>query len=142
MSGFLLDTNVPSELVRPQPEPRVKTWVAAQNLDMLFISAVSFGEFRKGIILRSPGKRRAELEAWIETDHQSYFPAAFCQSHDPLPSVWGVLEGQRQLAGRPLNVRDGQLAATALEHGLTMVTRSVTDFADLGVTIVNPWYVV
>jgi len=60
MSGFLLDTNVPSELVRPQPEPKVKTWVAAQDLDTLFIRSVSFGEFRKGIILRSPGKRRPE----------------------------------------------------------------------------------
>jgi predicted nucleic acid-binding protein len=63
MSGFLSDTNVPSELVRPQPEPRVKTWGAAQDLDTLFISSVSFGEFRKGIALRPPGKRRAELEA-------------------------------------------------------------------------------
>jgi toxin FitB len=67
-NGFLLDTNIPSELVRPQPEPKVKTWVAAQGLDTLFISAVSFGEFRKGIVLRSPGKRREELEAWIEND--------------------------------------------------------------------------
>ena len=57
MSGFLLDTNVPSELVRPRPEPKVKTWVAAQNLDTLFISSVSFGELRKGIVLLSPGKR-------------------------------------------------------------------------------------
>lgn len=56
MSGFLLDTNVPSELVRSQPEPRVKTWVAAQGLDALFMSAVSFGELRRGIILRAPGK--------------------------------------------------------------------------------------
>ena len=58
MSGFLLDTSVPSELVRPQPEPKFITWIGAQNLDMLFISAVSFGELRKGIVLLSPGKRR------------------------------------------------------------------------------------
>jgi predicted nucleic acid-binding protein len=63
--GFLLDTNVPSELVRPQPEPRVEIWVAAQSLETLFISAVSFGEFRKGIVLRAPGKRRKELELWL-----------------------------------------------------------------------------
>jgi toxin FitB len=61
MRGFLLDTNVPSELVRPQPEPKVKTWIAAQSLDMLFISAVSFGELRKGITLLAPGKRREAL---------------------------------------------------------------------------------
>lgn len=55
MSGFLLDTNVPSELVHPQPEPKVKSWVASRNLDTLFISALNFGEIRKGIVLRSPG---------------------------------------------------------------------------------------
>jgi predicted nucleic acid-binding protein len=53
MSGFLLDTNLPSELVRPQPEPKVKAWVAAQDLDTLFVSVVTFGELRKGIVLRS-----------------------------------------------------------------------------------------
>ena len=139
MSGFLLDTNVPSELVRPQPEPRVKTWVAAQNLDMLFISAVSFGEFRKGIILRSPGKRRAELEAWIETDLASLFSGRILSVTRSIAERWGVLEGQRQLVGRSLNVPDGQIAATALEHGLTMVTRNAKDFEGLGVTIFNPW---
>ena len=55
MSGFLLDTNVPSELVRPQPEPKVEAWIASQRLDDLFISAVSFGELRKGFVLRAPG---------------------------------------------------------------------------------------
>ncbi len=61
MSGFLVDTNIPSELVRPLLEPRVETWIAAQNLDTLFISAVSFGELRKGMLLLSPGKRKTEL---------------------------------------------------------------------------------
>jgi predicted nucleic acid-binding protein len=73
MSGFLLDTNVPSELIRPLPNPKVQTWLAAQSLETLFISSVSFGELRKGIILRSRGKRRAELEVWIETDLSALF---------------------------------------------------------------------
>jgi toxin FitB len=139
MSGFLLDTNVPSELVRSQPEPKVKTWVAAQELDTLFISAVSFGELRKGIILRSPGKRRAELEAWIETDLSMLFSERILSVTRSIAERWGVLEGQRQLAGRPLNVPDGMIAATALEHGLTLVTRNGKDFDGLGVEIFNPW---
>lgn len=68
MSDFLLDTNIPSETVRPRPEPKVQAWLAAQFLDTLFISAVSFGELRKGIALRTPGQRRTELETWIEGD--------------------------------------------------------------------------
>lgn len=139
MSGFLLDTNVPSELVRPQPDQNVKRWVAAQNLDKLFISSVSFGEFRKGIIMLSAGKRREELEAWMETDLSILFSGRILSVTRSIAERWGVLEGQRQLAGKRLNVPDGQIAATALEHGLTVVTRNVKDFEQLGVSILNPW---
>jgi predicted nucleic acid-binding protein len=139
MRGFLLDTNVPSELVRPQPETKVKTWIAAQALEMLFISAVSFGELRKGIILLPPGKRREALEAWVEADLSILFSGRVLSVIRSIAERWGVLEGQRQLAGRPLHVPDGQIAATALEHDLTVVTRNVKDFAGLGVTIFNPW---
>ena len=139
MSGFLLDTNIPSELVRPRPEPKVQSWVAAQNLDTLFISSVSFGELRKGIILLPQGKRRAELEAWIETDLSDLFFGRILPVTRSVAERWGVLEGHRQLVGRPLNMPDGQIAATALEHRLTLVTRNVRDFAGLDVTIFNPW---
>lgn len=139
MTGFLLDTNVPSELVRPQPEPKVKIWVAAQNLETLFMSAVSFGELRKGIVLRSPGKRKAELEAWIESDLSILFSGRILSVTRSIAERWGVLDGQRQSAGQPLGVADGMIAATALEHDLAIVTRNVKDFASLGVTILNPW---
>src|SRR5208282_3665697 len=129
--GFLLDTNGPSELVRPQPEPRVRTWVAAQSLDGLFISAVSFGELRKGIMLRTPGKRRTELELWLETDLSILFSGRILPLTRPIAERWGALDAQRQLMGRPLNVPDGQIAATALEHDLALVTRNVKDFAGL-----------
>ena len=137
--GFLLDTNVPSELVRPQPAPNVKTWVAGQRLDTLFMSAVSFGELRKGLILRAPGKRTAELEAWIETDLSILFSGRTLSVTRSIAERWGRLDGERQLAGRPLNMADGLIAATALEHGLTVVTRNVKDFDQLGLTVLNPW---
>ncbi len=139
MKGFMLDTNVPSELVRPQPEPKVKTWVAAQGLNTLFISSVSFGELRKGIMLRSPGKRRDELEVWIETDLSILFSGRILSVTRSIAERWGVLDATRQLAGRPLNIADGLIAATALEHDFTVVTRNVKDFADLGVVLLNPW---
>jgi predicted nucleic acid-binding protein len=139
MSGFLLDTNIPSELIRPQPEPKVRTWVAAQNLETLFISTVSFGEIRKGIFLRSPGKRRTELEAWIETDLSMVFSDRILSVTRSIAERWGILEAQRQLAGLPLHAPDGMIAATAFEHGLTLVTRNTKHFEDLGVILVNPW---
>jgi toxin FitB len=139
MSGFLVDTNVPSELVRSQPEPSVERWIAAQNLDSLFISAVSFGELRKGITLLSPGKRRIELESWIEGDLSILFSGRILSVTRSISERWGMLDAGRQLAGRPLNTADGMIAATALEHDLTVVTRNVNDFDQLGVTILNPW---
>ncbi len=139
MSGFLLDTNVPSELVRPQPEPRVKIWVAAQSLDALFMSAVSFGEIRRGIVLRAPGKRRSELELWLETDLSILFSGRVLPVTKEIANRWGMLDATRQLQGTPANTLDGMIAATAVEHRLTVVTRNAKDFAGLGVEILNPW---
>lgn len=134
-----MDTNVPSELVRPQPEARVETWLAAQNLDGLFISAVSFGELRKGIVLLPQGKRRTKLESWIEADLANLFSGRILSVTRSIAERWGKLDAKRQVAGRPLNIADGMIAATALEHDLTIVTRNVKDFDLLGVPIFNPW---
>jgi predicted nucleic acid-binding protein len=139
MTRFLLDTNIPSELVRPEPEPKVRIWVAAQNLDTLFISAVNFGELHKGIVLRSPGKRRTELEAWIEADLSMLFSGRTLAVTRSIAERWGILDAERQLAGKPLNMADGIIAATALEYDFTVVTRNVKDFSGLGVTLLNPW---
>jgi toxin FitB len=139
MSGFLLDTNIPSELVRTQPEPQVTAWVTAQDLDSLFLSVVSVGELRKGITIMPPGKRKAELLVWLDADLPELFSGRVLPMTQAIAERWGVLEGQRQLMGRPLNVPDAQIAATALEHDLTVVTRNMKDFEDLGVTILNPW---
>ena len=139
MSGFLLDTNLPSELVRPQPEPKVEAWIASQRLDDLFISAVSFGELRKGIVLRAPGKRRTELEAWLETGLTDFFSGRILPLTRAVAERWGALDAQQQLAGSPLGVADGMIAATALEHHLVVVTRNVKHFVSLGVPIFDPW---
>ena len=139
MNGFLLDTNVPSELVRPQPDPKVTAWLGSQDLDALFLSVVSLGELRKGITTMEAGKRKLELERWLADDLLRKFYGRILPLTQAIAERWGVLEGQRQLLGRPIPVPDAQIAATALEHRLTVVTRNVKDFDLLGVPILNPW---
>ncbi len=139
MSGFLLDTNIPSELTRARPNPRVENWMLSQ-VDDLYLSVVTIGELRKGFTLLSPSdNRRVRLEQWFHDDLLALFAGRIFPVTQAVAERWGALEGKRQLLGRPLSSADGQIAATALEHDLSLVTRNVRDFEDLGLKIVNPW---
>jgi predicted nucleic acid-binding protein len=139
VNGYLLDTNVPSEFSRDRPDPRVVAWLKAQPPTRLYLSAVTIGEIRKGLVVLPQGRRRIELEAWFHTDLLVWFRNRILPVTDSIADRWGVLEGQCQLKGTPLNTADGMIAATALEHDLTLVTRNVKDFAGLGVVLLNPW---
>lgn len=139
MNGYLLDTNVPSEFSRDRPAPRVVEWLKTQPVAALFLSAVTIGEIRKGLVVLPQGRRRSELEAWFQTDLLIWFRNRILPVTHAVADRWGVLDGQCQLRGTPLNTADGMIAATAIEHGLTLVTRNVKDFAGLGVDIFDPW---
>ena len=140
MSGFLLDTNIPSETLRPAPELRVVDWLRTQGKEAQFLSVITLGELRRGITLLPQGAhRRVRLELFIESDVLVWFGRRILSVTQAVSERWGVLDGKRQLAGRPLNIADGLIAATALEHGLTLVTRNAKDFAGLGLTVLNPW---
>ncbi len=142
MSGFLLDTNIPSELIRTRPDARVENWVYAKDEQSLHLSVVSIGELRRGLVILSASKRRTELERWFENDLLPRFHGRILAVTHSIADRWGVLDGQCQLKGTPLNTADGMIAATAIEHDLTIVTRNVRDFAGLGVEVFNPWDVV
>ena len=135
---FLLDRNVVSELIRSQPEPRVRSWLLAQNEALLSLSVVTIGELCKGFRLLPPGRRRDDLERWLQQDLVPRFRGRILPVTHAVAERWGVLEAQCQLSGIALKTADGMIAATALEHNLTIVTRDV-DFTRLGVQIVNPW---
>jgi predicted nucleic acid-binding protein len=139
VNGHLLDTNVPSEFSRDRPEPRVVQWLKTQPVTTLFLSAVTIGEIRKGLIVLLPSRRRSDLETWFHTDLLVWFRNRILPVTHAVADRWGVMDGQCQLRGTPLNTADGMIAATAMEHGLTLVTRNLKDFAGLGVDIFNPW---
>jgi predicted nucleic acid-binding protein len=139
MSGFLLDTNIPSEIIRTRPDPRVTAWVVAQGVTMLYLIVVTIGELRKGITILQESKRRSQLLEWLQNDLMRLFAGRILPVTQAIADRWGVLSGQRQIAGRPLSMADGILAATTLEHGLTLVTRNVKDYENLGLSIHDPW---
>lgn len=139
MNGFLVDTNVISEILRPAPDAHVAAWSQRTARPTLFLSVVSMGELRKGVTILPASARRTQLEKSIEAQVPHWFEGRILPVTQAVAERWGELDGTRQLAGRPLNAPDGMIAATALEHDLTMVTRNVKDFAGLGVDLINPW---
>ncbi|HTU44869.1 MAG TPA: type II toxin-antitoxin system VapC family toxin [Bryobacteraceae bacterium] len=139
MSGFLLDTNVPSEMLRFRPDANVAAWLKSQVKSDLFLSVVTLGELRKGVMILPPGAKRSQIEQFMESFIPSWFSGRILPMTQAIAERWGILDAQRQLAGKPLGVADGMIAATALENDLTLVTRNVKDFAGLGVSVLNPW---
>ena len=98
------------------------------------------GEFRKGLTTHPEGKRRVQIQAWLETELIPMFADRILPVTQAIAERWGVMSGRRQQMGRPLCMADGLIAATAIEHGLVVVTRNVKDFEALDlITILNPW---
>lgn len=139
MRGFLLDTNIPSELTRPNPQQSVADWLDNADDEQLFLSVISLGEILKGITILPTSKRRTRLEEWLEGTLRPWFGDRILPVNETVAERWGVLSGQCKVKGRPLKVADGLIAATALTNDLALVTRNVSDFEGLGVKIINPW---
>lgn len=139
MSGFLLDTNCVSELVRSKPEPRVLDWIGAADESLLYLSVLTLGEIRKGVATLPQGKRRTQLETWLELDLQTRFSGRILAIDRAVADRWGMLAAVAKRAGKPLASIDGLIAATAIHYDLTVVSRNVADFASAPVPVVNPW---
>lgn len=139
MTGFLLDTNVLSELKKPIPEPKVVKWVEDADDGKLFLSVMTLGEIVKGITAHKDIKRRIKLQKWLDDELRPWFKGRILPVNELVAERWGVLDGECKLKGTPLNVVDGLIAASALEHNLTIVTRNESDFSHVTVPLLNPW---
>lgn len=133
--SFLLDTNVVSEPHRRKPDEAVVAWLRDQESDLLFVSALTLGEIALGAETRGrrdPAAGRS-LSTWLASIRTAYSDRVLPITGD-IAETWGRLN-----ARRPLPVIDGLLAATAIVHRLTLVTRNVRDFDGLGVSLLDPW---
>ena len=139
MNGFLLDTNVISELIKAEPNRNVVRWIEKSEETMLFLSVLTLGEIRSGIEGLNPGRRRGRLESWLAVDLRLRFQHRILTINDAIAERWGAVSAMAAKKGRPLPVIDGLLAATALHHDLMLVTRNDTDVRGSGVQTLNPW---
>jgi predicted nucleic acid-binding protein len=138
--GFLLDTNVLSELMREQPNPQVLDWFASQRVNQLRTSEVTHAEILTGIALLPAGKRRQAMALAASQIFEEDFKGRCIDFGGLAVAQYALVKAQRQLAGRPIDTADAQIAAIALAANLTLVTRNTKDFEGIdGLAVVNPW---
>ena len=139
MSGFLLDTNVISELIKARPDPGVTQWIEATDENLIYLSVLTLGEIRKGAAGLANGKRRTHLETWLKVELQTRFSGRILPIDAAIADRWGFLAAEAKRKGKPLSIIDGFLAATALHHNLTVVSRNANDFKNTPAQVLNPW---
>ena len=139
MTGFLLDTNVISETVRPQPEPRVLNWIRDQSPNDLFLSAVTLGELVRGTRKLPDSSRSRQYQYWIRHDLARQFDGRVLAFDERAAVRWGEIMGAGDRSGEPRLALDAQIAAIAGRYGLALATRNVKNFQGMRVTLLNPW---
>ena len=139
MTGWLLDTNVLSELRRPKPNQNVVDFIAAKPLDLLFVSTVTLAEIRFGIERVAEPSRRARLNDWLTHRVRPMFEERVLPVSEDVMFKWRVLVEYGREAGHTYSQPDLIIAATALHHGLTVISRDTSGFGKAGVPLLNPW---
>lgn len=139
MTGWLLDTNILSELRRPRPGPKVLAFIAAQPLERLYVSAVTFAEIRYGIERVADAGKRAALNDWLTHAARPMFEGRTLPVSEDIMLKWRLLVEEGRKARYTFSQPDLIIAATALHHGLTAVTRDTREFERARAPVFNPW---
>ncbi len=139
MTPWLLDTNVLSELRRRKPDARVVQFVKEQPLELLHITTVTLAEIRFGIELVADARRRAELGAWLDHRIRPLFAQRVLEVTEEVLFKWRLLVEDGRKSGHTFSQPDLFIAATALHHGLTVVTRDTREYQLARVPVLNPW---
>lgn len=136
---WLLDTCVISELAKPRPKTSVVDWMRECDEDELFLSVVTIGELEKGIARLPESSKRTTLEQWVRHELANRFAERLLSIDASTAARWGTLVGASEARGQPLPVIDSLIAASSLQHGLTVVTRNTDDLERCGARCFNPW---
>jgi predicted nucleic acid-binding protein len=136
---LLLDSNLVSELMRPRPDPRVLSWVAAQPLSEMAIATITVMEIRFGIALLPAGRRRTDLDTRFRQLLAQAFTGRVLAFDQPAADACAEIRAQRRQMGNPITVEDSMIAAIARVHGAPVATRDVGGFEACGLTLINPW---
>ena len=136
---YLLDTCVLSELTKSRPSAAVLSWLAAQDPKTLYLSSLTIGELKKGIVKRGGDIRARRLERWLADKVLRFYGDRIIPVACDESLTWGVICGNAERNGNKRPSVDALIAATALTHHMTLVTRNVNDMAGMGVSILNPF---
>lgn len=134
--SYLIDTNVISEVVHPRPEARVVRWLRSVPDSALHLSVLTVGELRSGVEKLGDGARKEKLRLWLEQELPDWFENRLLPVTAAVADRWGRLVAE---AGRSVAAVDSLMAATAMVHGLRLVTRNAKDFKFQDVEVLNPW---
>lgn len=136
---YLLDTCVVSELVKPEPNAQVIQWLNARNETLLCLSVLTLGELYKGISKLREIRKKERLWAWLHDELRPRFGNRILDIDTDIIMAWGRLSGESERLGNTLPVVDSLIAATALVHGLIVITRNTSDMTRCSAQVENPW---
>jgi predicted nucleic acid-binding protein len=136
---YLLDTCVISEFVKSKPERKVVEWLNEADTEQVFLSVVTLGEIQFGISGKPTSNRRTELEAWLNVNLVAQFAGRILPLDAETLLTWGRMTADLKQRGKPMSVMDSLIAATAMHHKMVLVTRNVTDFSGVALSVFNPW---
>jgi toxin FitB len=136
--GWLIDTNIVSEWVKPRPDARIAGWLDEVDEDLIFLSVVSLAEIRFGVERLAPGRRRSRLDQWLRAELPERFEGRIVRVDGQVADACGRLLARARQAGRGLGAMDALIGATCLACDLVLATRNLGDFDGLGIELHAP----
>lgn len=136
---YLLDTCVISELIKPNPNRNVISWMQSIDETSLYLSVLTLGEIEKGIEKAANLKRKRKLQLWVEEDLKKRFSGRIIPIDSNVAVKWGSIQGAAELLGKPMPAIDGLIAVSGFVHNCVVVTRNISDMQQSTAELFNPW---